>query len=71
MNYKVCCLGVDVSKATLDIACCVDISKSRFEHIKVDNSASGFQGTLQVDEEANKRLETCSSVYGVHRLICT
>ena len=43
MNYKVCCLGVDVSKATLDIACCVDISKSRFEHIKVDNSASGFK----------------------------
>ncbi|MDB9154013.1 hypothetical protein [Parabacteroides distasonis] len=66
---EVCCLGVDVSKATLNIACCVDISKSRFEHIKVDNSESGFKELRKWMKKQTSDLELVRLCME-YRLIC-
>lgn len=66
---RVCCFGVDVSKNTLDVACCIDMGKSKFEHIRVANSTAGYNELrkwMQVHAGEKGRIRLCMEYTGLY-----
>lgn len=66
---KVCCFGVDVSKCTLDAACCLDITKSKFTHIRIDNTSAGFRELhkwMKEHCESMRQIRLCMEYTGLY-----